>query len=66
MVLGSVAVARATPAEVLADVESRIGELVRATADHPDGPFAGACELAEHYLETWLDPDALPPGPPLA
>ena len=65
-VLGYQSAPTATPAEVLAGVESRIGELVRAAADHPDGPFAGACETAERFLATWLEPDALPAAPPLA
>lgn len=65
-VLGYQSSPTATPAEVLAGVESRIGELVHAAADHPDGPFAGACETAERFLASWLEPDALPSGPPLA
>lgn len=65
-VLGYESAATATPAEILARVESRISELVRTAADHPQGPFAGACETAERFLATWLEPDVLPTGPPLA
>jgi hypothetical protein len=65
-VLGYESAATATPAEVLAGVESRIRGLVRAAADHPEGPFAGACAIAERFLGSWLDPQALPDGPPLA
>jgi hypothetical protein len=63
-VLGYVSPATATPAEVLAGVEARIGDLVRTAADHPGGPFAGACEMAERFLATWVEPDAFPSGPP--
>ena len=65
-VLGYVSPTTATPAEVLAGVEARIGDLVRTAADHPGGPFAGACEMAERFLATWVEPDAFPSGPPLA
>jgi hypothetical protein len=65
-VLGYESAATATPAEILARVESRIGDLVRAAADHQGGPFAGACEMAERFLATWLEPEALPSGPSLA
>jgi glutamate dehydrogenase (NAD(P)+) len=51
---------------VLAAVERRIGELVRGAMDQGRGPFAGACALAEAFLGSWLRPDQLPPGPPLA
>jgi glutamate dehydrogenase/leucine dehydrogenase len=65
-VLGYESAATATPAEILTRVESRIGDLVRAAADHPEGPFAGACEQAMGYLATWLEPEAFPAGPALA
>src|SRR5262245_3214447 len=65
-VLGYQSAPTATPAEVLAGVEARIGDLVRAAADHPAGPLAGACATAERFLATWLEPGALPSGPPVA
>lgn len=65
-VLGYRSPPTATPAEILAGVEARISELVRTAADHRDGPFAGACEMAEGFLATWLEAEALPAGPPRA
>src|SRR5207244_1746577 len=55
-----------TPPEVLADVERRIAALVHEAASHPAGPYAGACAMAEAFLGTWREPEALPDGPPLA
>ncbi len=53
----------ATPERVLADVEDRIGELVRAALGHPSGPLTGACERAAEFLRGWWGD---PPGPPFA
>ncbi|WP_052423961.1 Glu/Leu/Phe/Val dehydrogenase dimerization domain-containing protein [Nonomuraea candida] len=47
-------------------VAERAGRLVGAALEHPDGPYAGSCAVAEGFLATWRDPDALPDGPPLA
>jgi glutamate dehydrogenase/leucine dehydrogenase len=54
------------PDAVLADVDRRLRALVAEAAEHPDGPFAGACAIAEAYLHMWRGPDGLPSGPPLA
>ena len=54
----------ATPEQVLADVDARIRSLVEQVSAHPDGPFAGACELAERFLATWRG-RALPEGGPV-
>jgi hypothetical protein len=35
-------------------------------ASYPQGPFEGACAMAERFIETWRGPDGLPSGPPLA
>ncbi|MFC4007004.1 hypothetical protein ACFOY2_07220 [Nonomuraea purpurea] len=43
-------------------VEERIGGLTASALEHPDGPYAGSCAVAEAFLATWRDPD----GPPLA
>ncbi|MEU5862057.1 MULTISPECIES: Glu/Leu/Phe/Val dehydrogenase dimerization domain-containing protein [unclassified Nonomuraea] len=43
-------------------VERRVAELTATALDHPQGPYAGACALAEDFLATWQTP----PGPPLA
>jgi glutamate dehydrogenase/leucine dehydrogenase len=51
----------ATPDQVLAAVEARIGELIRAALGHPGGPLAGACEQAGGFLRSWWGE---PPGPP--
>jgi glutamate dehydrogenase/leucine dehydrogenase len=53
----------ATPDQVLATVEARIGELIRAALGHPGGPLAGACEHAGGFLRSWWGE---PPGPPFA
>ena len=55
----------ATPAQVLDAVEVRIKALIEQVSGHPDGPFAGACALAEQFLSTWRA-DGMPAGPPLA
>jgi len=65
-VLGYVPSADVAPNEVLARIEARIDDLVRTSAEHPGGPFAGACAIAEEFLGTWLEPDALPEAPPFA
>jgi glutamate dehydrogenase (NAD(P)+) len=41
-----------------------IGGALAEVADHPDGPFLGACLRAEAFLQTWRD--TLPFGRPLA
>ena len=52
----------ATPAQILADVEARIGHLMHQALRHPGGPLTGACEQAAGFLRTWWGD---PPGPPL-
>ena len=52
--------------EVAASVERRVRTLVSEAMTHEGGPYAGACALAEEYLATWVEPDQLPDGPPLA
>jgi len=47
-------------------VDERVTELIRRSLEHPGGPFAGASAMAEEFLRTWQDPDALPDGPALA
>lgn len=56
----------ATAAEVTRGVERRVQGLIRAAMAHAGGPFAGACALADEYLETWVEPEQLPLEPPLA
>jgi len=62
-VIGYRSAADATPDQVLAAVEARIGELIRAALGHPGGPLAGACEQAGGFLRSWWGE---PPGPPYA
>src|SRR6266576_805427 len=62
-VIGYRSAVDATPDQVLADVEARVGELIRAALGHPGGPLAGACEQAEGFLRSWWGE---PPGPPFA
>ncbi|MFC5825272.1 Glu/Leu/Phe/Val dehydrogenase dimerization domain-containing protein [Nonomuraea insulae] len=47
-------------------VEERVGLLTATALEHPGGPFAGSCAVAEGFLATWRDPGGLPDGPPLA
>ncbi|MEU6717308.1 Glu/Leu/Phe/Val dehydrogenase dimerization domain-containing protein [Nonomuraea sp. NPDC046802] len=47
-------------------VEERIGGLTASALEHPDGPYAGSCAVAEAFLATWRDPGGRPGGPPLA
>jgi glutamate dehydrogenase (NAD(P)+) len=56
----------ATEAEVATGVERQVRDLVRSAMAHEEGPFAGACALADDYLETWVEEDQLPLEPPLA
>jgi glutamate dehydrogenase/leucine dehydrogenase len=53
----------APPDQVLADVEARIGGLIREVLGHPSGPLAGGAELAGRFLRGWWGE---PPGPPFA
>ncbi len=53
----------AAPEQVLADVATRIGELIQQTLAHPGGPLAGASEQAARFLRTWWGD---PPPPPYA
>ncbi|MEO3804192.1 hypothetical protein [Nonomuraea sp. B1E8] len=47
-------------------VEERIARFTGQALEHPGGPFAGSCALAEEFLATWRDPADLAGGPPLA
>jgi glutamate dehydrogenase/leucine dehydrogenase len=62
-VIGYRSAVDATPDQVLAKVEARIGELIGAALGHPSGPLAGACEQAGGFLRSWWGE---PPGPPFA
>ena len=53
----------ATPAEVLAAVDTKIAELIGEGLRHRDGPLAGACQRAGTFLRSWWGE---PPGPPFA
>ncbi|HEY2508027.1 MAG TPA: Glu/Leu/Phe/Val dehydrogenase dimerization domain-containing protein [Streptosporangiaceae bacterium] len=62
-VLGYRSPPRATPAEVLAGVASRVTEITSEALSHPSGPLAGACAHAAAFLRTWWGE---PPAPPFA
>ena len=62
-VIGYRSAADATPDEVLASVQAKIGGLILEALRHPSGPLAGACERAGRFLRTWWGE---PPGPPYA
>ncbi|MEO3875607.1 hypothetical protein ABGB18_43070 [Nonomuraea sp. B12E4] len=47
-------------------MEERVGRLTAMALEHPGGPFAGSCTVAEEFLATWRDSGGLPGGPPLA
>lgn len=53
-------------ASLFAHVERRISELTSEAAAYPQGPFEGACAIAERYIRSWRGDDGMPPGPPLA
>lgn len=55
----------ATRAQVLAEVEARIADLVRRASAHSEGPYAGACELARRFLSSWWE-GVVPDPPPAA
>jgi glutamate dehydrogenase/leucine dehydrogenase len=61
-VIGYQSARDAPPEQVLADVEARIGQLIRQALSHPGGPLTGACEQAAGFLRTWWGD---PPAPPL-
>jgi glutamate dehydrogenase/leucine dehydrogenase len=52
--------------ELFKRVEDKIVALTSEASAYPQGPFEGACAIAERYIESWRGPDGLPPGPPLA
>jgi glutamate dehydrogenase/leucine dehydrogenase len=52
--------------EIRAAVAATVRSAITETTGQPDGPFAAACEAAEHYLRTWRTPEAMPPSRPLA
>ncbi|HEX2850897.1 MAG TPA: Glu/Leu/Phe/Val dehydrogenase dimerization domain-containing protein [Acidimicrobiales bacterium] len=56
----------ATPRQVLDDVGSLISAMTAEAMAHAGGPFAGAVAKADAFLRTWLRPEQLPGGPPLA
>jgi glutamate dehydrogenase (NAD(P)+) len=62
-VIGYRSAADASPAEILARVESVISGVIRESLGHPDGPLAGANELAGNFLRGWWGE---PPDPPFA
>jgi len=55
-----------SPEQVMASVDARITALVNEAMEHPGGPFAGACAMAERFLRGWRGDEEMPPGPPLA
>jgi glutamate dehydrogenase/leucine dehydrogenase len=55
-----------TAAGILSEVERIVTELMTEAAVDPAGPYAGACRMAERFLETWRPADGMPDGPPLA
>jgi glutamate dehydrogenase/leucine dehydrogenase len=54
------------PGALFQHVEKTISGLMSRAAAHPNGPFEGACMIAESFIESWRGPDGLPEGPPLA
>jgi glutamate dehydrogenase (NAD(P)+) len=62
-VLGYRSPPEATPAQVLAAVDSRITEIISEALNHRSGPLLGACEHAAAFLRSWWGE---PPAPPFA
>jgi glutamate dehydrogenase (NAD(P)+) len=52
--------------DMLALVERRIGEILRRAIEHPQGPFAGGCAVAEEFLQRWRPTAGMPQRRPLA
>jgi glutamate dehydrogenase/leucine dehydrogenase len=65
-VVGYTSPAHASQQQVLDVVERTIVDLVHASSDHPEGPFTGACAIAETFLRTWRPVGDAAPEPPLA
>lgn len=65
-VVGYTSAAHASQQQVLDVVERTIVGLVHASSDHPNGPFAGACAIADAFLSTWCPAADAVPWPPLA
>ena len=55
-----------SPSEALGLLEDAMRELVEEAAEHPEGPFTGACARAERFLAGWRPADAMPDGPAYA
>ncbi len=55
-----------TQRQALAAVEQRVRELTLAGLEDPDGAVIGASRIAEDFMRTWVAPDQMPGGPPLA
>src|SRR5712692_135810 len=64
--IGYTAPGLTTPAEAAHEVEQRVRALTSESLRHPDGPFAGAREIAERFLRTWVPEDRRPESPALA
>jgi hypothetical protein len=56
----------ARASELRSEIERKINHLVDDCFRHADGPFRGACRLAEEYLRTWRSPDDMPRSAPYA
>ena len=54
-----------TAATILQEVDRTVASVMGEAAVDPAGPYAGACRIAERFLATWREPDAMPDGPPL-
>ena len=65
-VLGYLAPRHSGAEEVLANVATRIEAIVGEITSHPEGPLAGAADIAERHLRTWRDDTGMPEGPPYA
>jgi hypothetical protein len=65
-VIGYISNTVTSHAEMLALVERRIADLLRRALEHPEGPFAGGCAIAEEFLRRWRPASGMPQGRPLA
>jgi len=64
--IGYVTAGLTTQLQALATVEQRVRELTLASLKDPEGAVRGASRIAEGFLRTWVTPDQVPDGPPLA
>ncbi len=52
--------------ELFRHVGQNIEALMSEAGAYPQGPYEGACAIAERYIRSWRGPERMPEDPPLA